>query len=36
MKRTTVCTAALLAILLTPSFALAEFRRVDLKTLGMD
>ena len=36
MNRTTVFTAALLAILLTPSFAVAELRKVDLKTLGMD
>ena len=31
-----VSTTALLAMLLVPATALAELRRVDIKTLGMD
>ena len=36
MNRRMFTTAALLAMLLAPTAASAELRRVDLKTLGMD
>ena len=36
MNRRVLSTATLLAMLLVPTAASAEWRRVDLKTLGMD
>jgi hypothetical protein len=36
MNRRTLSTATLLALLLVPTAASAELRKVDLKTLGMD
>jgi|GraSoiStandDraft_4_1057263.scaffolds.fasta_scaffold154309_3 hypothetical protein len=36
MNRIVRTTAALLALLLLPSIAAAELRRVDLNVLGMD
>ena len=36
MTRALASATALIAVLLVPSLAFAELRKVDLKTLGMD